>query len=347
MTLVAGISVGGLPAFIGDLLISWRLPAPVDLPTQAEESVRPGLGGQHAAGLAQKLLIVRPYLLLCWAGNFDEMSRIVTELDRVLPRRPTKSSDFGMIFPILNTCAEGTELVALLNWDGGVHPFGVRTRGFELGERRIYLLGSGASDFFEYLESHPEVLPDQEIGEGNTARAIALRFAARAMLVQWKTGGGLKSSWGGGFEVAFPEPAGFRKVGDVLFRAWLVDVDGSYYGSDRSFFIRYYGHDLYLSCFNPGEKTYLVRSPIGEAISPPAYQRVQPQWTVDVFLMKETASFVEFARYNPLSRPAIDFVEFENGRVVGWTLDRHYVETCVATAIAQARDGDHFSITRF
>jgi hypothetical protein len=69
MTLVAGLSVGGLPAFIGDLLVSWHIPSAVDLPTQLEKVVRPGLGTDYAASLTQKLIIVRPYLMLAWAGE--------------------------------------------------------------------------------------------------------------------------------------------------------------------------------------------------------------------------------------------------------------------------------------
>ena len=36
MTLVTSLSSGGLPAFIGDLVILWKLPNPADLPTHLE-----------------------------------------------------------------------------------------------------------------------------------------------------------------------------------------------------------------------------------------------------------------------------------------------------------------------
>lgn len=93
MTLVAGLSVGGLPAFIGDLLISWGLPSTVDLPSQWREGVHPGLGEDHAAGLAQKLIVVRPYLMLAWAGERTDADRIIRELDSVLPEKASELRD--------------------------------------------------------------------------------------------------------------------------------------------------------------------------------------------------------------------------------------------------------------
>jgi hypothetical protein len=348
MTLVAGLSVGGLPAFIGDLLVSWRTPSAVDLPTQREERVLRGLGTDHAAGLAQKLVIIRPYLMIAWAGDRADAERMICELNDHLPPEVGQLNDTKDIFSILNTCGENTELVALLIWGENIHPLGVRTRGFELDNRRIYLLGSGAQDFFEHLQTHPDLLSGQEQQSGLVARAIMLRFAARAMVGQWIAGVGLENSWGGGFENAYPDEdrGGFGKIGNVLFRAWMIEEDGSYHNSGRSFFSRYYGQDLYLSCFNPDEKTYIVRSPIAEPVKPPKYERVHPEWTLDVFVMR-TGAFIEFARYQPPYWPVADFVELQNGMLTGWAMDRRHVELCVKKAIASSGGGSRFVMSRY
>ncbi len=347
MTLVAGLSVGGLPAFIGDLLVSWRVPSVVDLPTQHEEGARPGIGMDYAAGLAQKLVIVRPYLMLAWAGQRAEVDRMIRDLDNLLPSEASELRYPEVILSILNTCGENTELVALLIWAEAIYPFGVRTRGFELDNRRIYLLGSGAPDFFEYLRAHPHLMANQERADGLIARAIMLRFAARAMVLQWIVGIGLGDSWGGGFEVAYPEEDGFRKIGNVMFRAWMVDEEGAYHNCGRSFFSRYYGQDLHLSCFNPGEKTYVIRSPIGEQPVVPEYEEVHPEWMIDVFVLKKNGSFVEFARFQPPHRPVADLVQLANGLLVGWVMDQKYVEQCAKKAIAAADDNNHFEITSY
>ena len=256
MTLVAGLSVGGLPAFIGDLLVSWRLPSAVDLPTQQRKGAHPGLGEDHAAGLAQKLIIVRPYLMLAWAGEREDVDRMTCQLDSILPLGASELHDPEIILEVLDTCGANTELAALLILGEAIYPFGVRTRGFELDNKRVYLLGSGASDFFRYLQTHPEILPNQERADGQLAQAIMLRFAARAMVSQFIIGTGLRDSWGGGFEIAYPDKDGFRKIGNVMFRAWMIDEEGAYHNSGRSFFLRYYGQDLHLSWFNSDERTY-------------------------------------------------------------------------------------------
>ena len=347
MTLVAGVSIGGLPAFIGDLLLSWRLPSTIDLPTQKKATKHPGAGQDHAAGLAQKLLIVRPYLLLAWAGEYAEAVRIVRELDRILPGSVSELHDLHPMFSTLDTCRSGTEMVALLIDGKSIRPFGVRTRGFELDGKRVYLLGSGAPEFFEYLQTNPELLPDQKKEGSLVAQAVMLRFAARSFALQWVIGQGLSNSWGGGFEVAFPDERGFRKVENLLCRAWMIDERGMYHNSGRSFFTRYYGKDLYLSCFNPDEKTYVIPSPLKSSVEVPPMEVVHPEWTLDMFFMKTNGSFVEFARFQPPTRPVIDQVQLKNGRLVGWRMDQEYVAQCAKTAVANVNAGEQFRLIRY
>jgi hypothetical protein len=347
MTLVAGLSVGGLPAFIGDLLISWRLPNAIDLPTSWAEGVHPGLGENHAAGLAQKLIIVRPYLMLAWAGVREDVDRMARELDSVLPKYASELNDPDLILKILDTCGSSTELVALVVVAKEIHPICANTRGFEIDNKRIYLLGSGASEFFEYLQTHPEVLPGQEREGGQLAQAIMLRFAARAMMLQLIVKTGFQDSWGGGFEVAYPGEGGFRKIDNLMFRAWMIDDDGEYHNSGRSFFLRYYGQDLHLSWFNPSERTYIIRSPIGKPIDIPKYEEANPEWMLDVFVVKKNGSFVEFARYQPPNRPVKDQIELMNGSLVGWSMDQGYVERCAKTALLASESGSHFEMIRY
>jgi hypothetical protein len=346
MTLVAGISLGGMPAFIGDLLISRRLPAPADLPTRPENAVHPGEDGFFAASLAQKLVIVRPYFLLAWAGSRSTADRILRELDRLLPDDFDASADSAPVWDVLNSCEEGSEMVVLIIGNGMVQPLGIRTRGFEIDGKRVYLMGSGGPAFFDYLNAHTDVVPEGD-GGGLVARAAVLRFGARAIQTQWISGGGLEASWGGGFEVVFPEPNGFRKIDRILFRAWRIDAAGNYFNSGRSFFVRYYGGNLYLSAFNPGERTYVVASPIGTDIKPPPFEIAQAAWTVDMFVHEPTGSLIEFARFQPDDRPTEDFVELTDGVLTGWSMDQAFVERCVRTALNHAGKGDVFRMERY
>jgi hypothetical protein len=336
-----------LPAFVGDLLISRQLAAPVDLPTLAEPRIAPGLDNHFASSLSQKLVIVRSYFLLAWAGSKANADRIIRGLDQVLPERSGELHDGRIVLDLLNSCEEDSELLAVVIHGGKVQPVGARTCGFELNGKRIYLLGSGRTDFLDYLEEHPALLHGQEGADGLLARAIVLRFGARAMTLQSVLGTGLEQSWGGGFEVAYPEPNGFRKCDKLLFRAWKIEADGSYANSGRSFFTRYYGRDLHLSRFNPEEKTFVVGSPLGTPVTPPRYERCAPSCTVDFFLHGPSGSFVEAARFHPDNRPVKDFVEMVDGQLAGWAMDREYVDGLVHEAVAQVERGTSFVFRRY
>ena len=138
MTLVAGLSIGGMPAFIGDLLLSWRIPSAVDLPTQRRKRVHRSLSGDHAVGLAQKIVIVRPYLLLAWAGERADVDRMIRNLDSDLPFDTHELSDPNVILKVLDTCGANAQLVALLKLGGAVYPFGVRTSDHPSGGLPLY-----------------------------------------------------------------------------------------------------------------------------------------------------------------------------------------------------------------
>ena len=127
----------------------------------------------------------------------------------------------------------------------------------------------------------------------------------------------------------------------------MIDEEGAYHNSERSFFLRYYGNDLHLSCFNPGEKTYVIRSPIGEPPEVPKYEAVHPEWTLDFFILKKNGAIIEFARFQPPHKPVADQVELENGSLVGWTMDQPYVEQCVKKALEAAANGTTFELTRY
>lgn len=342
MTLVAGISIGGLPAFMGDLLLSWGVPSEVDLPTLRSPGVFPGKDKDYAAGLAQKLIIVRPYLLIAWAGLRREATRIVEALDAALPRTKELEGHPEGLFEILDSCREGTEIVALVIAGSSIFPFCVRTRGFEIDNKRVYLLGSGASDFFSFLQECPELVPSEEQADGLLARTTMLRFAARAMAFQI-TGKGLENSWGGGFEVAFPTPDGFQKIDRLMFRAWKLERDGTYEYSGHSFFSRYVGHDLLLSRFNPEEKTYIIKSPLGQSSVPDADETIWPEWTFELFILP-TGQLVEAARYHAPHRPVNDFVEYSRGALVGWHWDKAYVDDVARQAAAHAAEGVGFKV---
>jgi hypothetical protein len=312
----------------------------------SQPQIIPGIDRDFAAGLAQKLIIVRTYLMVAWAGSSAQIKRIIAEIDANLPPDGETLEDPEPVFRALNSCNDGVEIVALLIWRDKIHPFCIGTRGFPLDDKRIYLLGTGAADFFSFLQENPSLVPSFETADGLLARATLLRFAARSMKMQLAMGIGLENSWGGGFEIAYPTRRGFEKLDRLLVRAWYLPNRGEMQYSDSSFFIRYIGKDLYISRFNPDEKTYVVKSLVAEPALVLAAETITPSWTLDIFLL-ETGQFIETARFHPLHSPVADFIEFSNGELLGWSWDREYVHALAEKAREMASSGRFFASHRY
>ncbi|MGE8103389.1 hypothetical protein ACQKP1_06815 [Allorhizobium sp. NPDC080224] len=151
---------------------------------------------------------------------------------------------------------------------------------------------------------------------------------------------------GAGFEVAYPTPEGFKKIDRLMFRAWKLDHDGTYEYSGHSFFSRYIQQDLYLSRFNPEEKTYLIKSPVGISAAPEPDEKIWPEWTFELFILP-TGQIVEAARFHPPHRPVNDFVEYSYGQIVGWHWDKAYVDDVARKAAAYASVGGSFRVERY
>lgn len=330
MTLVAGLSFGGTPAFVGDLLTSWRVPAEIDLPTRHESELLKGIDGHYAGGLTQKLLIVRPYLLIAWAGEVSVIHSLVRELDSVLPL--TLDELYGRedeIFKRLDRLPPTVEVLAVLIHGENIWPFCVYTRGFEIDGKRIYLLGTGNQTAFDFLSEMTKGMPMPDNSDGIAARSVLINFAANALMAQFQSGYGLSESWGGGFEIAYVTKQGFSKVDNILVRCWSLNDDGSLGNIGRSFLVHYQESSLLLSSFGDQERTTVIRSPIDKKIVPLPTKEICPNWTVDLFWRPEDNRFFHAVQMEyPWSKNNSRF-HFKNGNIVSWTMEKSRVEKIV------------------
>ncbi len=57
--------------------------------------------------------------------------------------------------------------------------------------------------------------------------------------------------------------------------------------------------------------------------------------------------FVEFVRFQPPHRPVADYVQLEDGSLVGWVMDQEYVEQCVKKALGATDNGNDFDMIRY
>jgi hypothetical protein len=199
----------------------------VTLPTRPELAIHANADGLFASGLAQKLIIVRPYLMIAWAGSVEAIRSLVQRLDEKLPRQLDQFPGHeDVLLSALDALPDTVEVVAPLIYGKSIHPICVHTRGFEIDDRRIYLLGTGGEAFLEYVLAATEVMPKPDNDEGFAARAVMLNFVGNAIMAQYSSKYGLSDSWSGGFEVAYVTDEGFAKVGNILVRCWSLNLDG-------------------------------------------------------------------------------------------------------------------------
>jgi hypothetical protein len=330
VTLVAGLSIGGGPAFVGDLLVSWGVPTKLRLPTRPQEEIHKGLDGSFAAGLAQKLIIIRPYLMIAWAGSVSVIGKLVNELDRVLPACCEEfKKDTDQLLGALDVLPNTVEVVALV-FDGDyTYPICVHTRGFELDNQRFYLLGTGRQTFFEFAIQSTSVMPDIETPDGLAARATMMRFAGNAIMSQYASKVGFSESWGGGFEVAHVTEEGFTKVDNVLVRCWSMGPGGELGNIGTSFLMHYQGAALKVTSFGNRDRTTVVKSLVKNSPEVPWRSEVIPEWTVDLFFRVEDKAHICAVQHEfPWSKHHAEFY-FDGDNLVGWKMDKSRVDAII------------------
>lgn len=329
MTLVAGLSFGGMPAFIGDLLVSSRLAREVNLPTRQSSELLKGKDGYFANDLAQKLLIVRPYILIAWAGTVKVVHDLAQELNEILPE--TIDDFYGReddLLGRLDKLPSTVEIVTCIIRHDAVWPICVHTRGFEIDGVRLYLLGTGNEVSFDFLTEMTRHMPKPDNSDGIAARSILINFAANALMAQFQSAVGFSDSWGGGFEIAYPTPHGFKKVDNILVRCWSINADGSLGTIGRSFLIHYHQSALFISSFGDGERTAVVESPLAQISTLPT-KTVVPEWIVDLFYRVEDGlRFHAVQMQYPWSK-VVAKLEIEDGVIVGWNMKKSRVKKII------------------
>jgi hypothetical protein len=272
--------------------------------------------------------------MLAYTGSLPAVQKIVGELHAVLPKTLHEVSGREHEFlSILDKTPDTVEMVALYFTGDAIRPLCMHTKGFEIDGRRLYLLGSGRQAFFDYVVNTPDLIPGKDEPHGFAARAITMRFAAYAMMSQWATGEGLQDSWGGGFEVAFTEATGFKKVDNVLFRAWAISPEGELGSNGVNFLHHYEGPNLLLTRFSQFDdgrlepSTALIPSFIQPDEITPSREEVVVEWTVDILVSEQiggVAVAVQYDRPGSLSHAKFSF---RDGNLVGWRIEKSRVDT--------------------
>jgi hypothetical protein len=345
VTLVAGLSIGGMPAFVGDLLTSRRLPTRLILSTRPDEASYAGADGHFASGLAQKLVIIRPYLMIAWAGSLSVVQGLVGHLDQALPAFVEEfPANEDVLLSALDVLPESVEVVALLIYEDSIHPICVHTRGFEVDNRRIYLLGSGRQAFLDFVLPATEVMPNIGNHDGVAARAVMMNFVANAIMSQYVSEYGLSDSWGGGFEVAYAAKEGFAKVDNILVRCWSLNPDNELGNVGFSFLMHYEDNALHLTSFGSREQTTVIKSWVNSSLVVPLRRTAIPEWTIDLFYRVEDGKqFCAVQNEFPWSKQHAAF-HFKEGNLVGWEMDKSRVDKIIKR-IAESGAAEQFKVS--
>ena len=193
----------------------------------------------------------------------------------------------------------------------------------------------------------PGAIPNDETSDGLMARAVMMRFAANAMMSQWAAGYGLNESWGGGFEVAFTDESGFKKVDNILIRAWSIGPNDELGNIGTSFLQHYEGGDLHLTAFAEEAVTTVIPSFVPSSFPPlPKRREVIPEWTVDLIRCERHQSYVSAVQLEfPGSAGHAKF-EFDNGALVGWQMDKSRLDAVIRKMNATLESGYGFTFGR-
>ncbi|MCP3411571.1 hypothetical protein [Bradyrhizobium sp. CCGB01] len=331
---------------MGDLLTSWRMPTSVTLPTRPEYAVHTNANGFFASGLAQKLVIVRPYLMIAWAGSVEVARNLVIYLDEKLPKdREQFPGNENVLLSALNSLPSSVEVVALLIYKDTIQPLCVHAKGFEVDKRRIYLLGTGGEAFFNYILSAADAMPMPDNDEGFAARAVMVNFVGNAIMAQYSSKYGLSDSWGGGFEVAYAADDGFKKVENILVRCWSLNPDGGLGNIGTSFLVHYQGDALHLTTFGEHERTTIVQSWLDRPFIIPPEKTIAAEWSIDLFFrVTDGVRFCAVQKEFPWSRQRSEF-HFRQGRLAGWEMDKSRVDQIIERIGKTDPTTDRFSLS--
>ncbi len=242
MSLIATYWAGSeCPVILGDLLLSSRISRSkkVSLPTVGElpSSLAPA-DGYHIAGIAQKVCILNPRLIVAWCGQQivgksvlramkDHFSNRHANRESIMNflesqfRSLTAAERQGLAFTGLCVSAVHDDMETpktLATFACPPEVFRAKVNGF--GD--VFVAGSGAGKFWSLLhqmDSVDSLNRDQVLGPIQRAIGGAIGLAATTIVEEQRSGATLDLLYGGGIEVATFTGA-LEKIGDILYVDW-------------------------------------------------------------------------------------------------------------------------------
>lgn len=244
MTLIASFLINNHPFIIGDLLLSSEFISKEKInsfkvPTSREpnQSISTNIWNTNC-GLSQKVIVISNNLALAWAGNMYDAKNIIKNICIELKNSELTMPQFINFLDSQKAIVNDVVCITgfFLDSNSGVTcNFGWSSDlGFEEANFKnallgpVFMFGTGESVFktvADNLSNAVITMPD-----GNTleeAIGMSLTMIGELTGRQMRTGEGLSSFYGGGYELIMFENGKFKKVNNVAHCLLEVRLDES------------------------------------------------------------------------------------------------------------------------
>lgn len=237
MTLIASINPNGSPMLIGDLLVSkdkFEIPN-IDLPSLGELNNSEHLILSNSTKnitpvqTVQKVNILSQNLIVAWAGSYLRAKLILKALRDETANRELS---YDLVKNILSDNEDliGNEvaIIGLLMMPcGTVQAFHKNGEMFDIpGYSDFIYAGTGGSQYFDTLMN---ISSDRD-EDATTLRYPDALYNPAATI--WKllaleliTGVPVYNAYGGGFELAYFDDGGAKKLDDIVHYCWKFDIN--------------------------------------------------------------------------------------------------------------------------
>jgi hypothetical protein len=231
MTVVVRFGFGDYPMLISDLLLSG--PEPLGqkfaIPTVGDVKTVFGEGsGFTPTRLNQKVALIGDDLVLAWTGSRLEARTIIKELIEKNMQQPLSKDSLADYFKSVDPRAlKAVGFLGFLKEASGIIQLGLNCETFAselFGE--VGFLGSGSNDIKPFFEELPEfpIPPKQKLSMQAVSNSFALSLSGLLLSIEIANRRSLLQFYGGGYEIVTAVEGNFRKLDDVTYLFWFVQV---------------------------------------------------------------------------------------------------------------------------
>ncbi|WP_143684682.1 hypothetical protein [Variovorax sp. KK3] len=234
MTVISAFSIADTAALVGDLLLSGssETKAPeLSIPAvgRVDDFFGGADGGWQILGLRQKVVLISPKCVIGWAGSWLQARVIVADLRSLAGQGPLTVEQIGQY--LCNTTEQIDDL-SLVGWVARGErfvKFNFNAETFSVdGVGQVMAGGTGADAVREYFNFRPSFTSvtgaTSSLHEAFFHGVMMAILFLRAELHGGDAAATIRNSFGGGYEIACSMGGEFRKLSDVAFLVWRIDL---------------------------------------------------------------------------------------------------------------------------